>query len=140
MCHVMSSYSLLHLSTPTPCAVCPDIKVNAPSVAPSGSSLNVETLISTKPRPQNNSVVVTANFVSITNQIFKKIDILTDGASYRVPQTVNNYSFFHSFPVPVDTLTGDTVQILVNVNEVDHGSSCEYSSSISKVTSLVKGE
>lgn len=102
--------------------VCPVIDVTAPSLVATGGTLNLETVVITKPRPQPNSITVIAYHLA-DNKMRGSLEEKTDGVGHHL--TNSTYSFFHSFPIPPSGSTGDTVQVIINWSGIPKGPLCE---------------
>lgn len=112
----MSSFSSLS-------PVCPVVHVTIPSLTTTGGTVNIQTVVATKPRPQNNSVSLKVRRVT-TDSDFIPLASETDGMGHRVPTTLNNYSFFHSISIPWNLSVEDQVQVIVDTSGIQRGPYC----------------
>ena len=103
--------------------MCPVVDVTIPSLTTTGGTLNVETVVATKPRPQPNSISLTVTRVVSDgeNIIFIPLGSETDGVGYRVPTTMNNYSFFHSIAVPWNFSAADLLRVTIDTTGIQRG-------------------
>ena len=117
--------------------MCPAVVVSAPSVATTGSTVDIVTFIKTKPRPDPNSVSMTA-YLGGQFHMLPESDI---PVVYAAPNSNNNYTFIHRLQLP-QTAHGDngSVRIFVNVSSVPRGDSCQFTDSIFRRIQLLHGK
>jgi len=109
-----------------------------PSLVATGGTLNLETVVTTKPAPPLNSITVRASHMVGSNASL--LPGKTDGVGHRVPMTVNDFSFFHSFSIPADANTGDTVEVVIDFSDVPRDPYCTGSvGEIVKNVHIVQG-
>lgn len=105
------SYSLL--------IVCPTTTITNRNEALTGSTVEVQTVVRTKPRPPGDSINISA---SVSGEALR---VNSDNVVYSIPDESNTYLFVHVIKMPQSKITeSDVVFGVVNFSNLPTDSTC----------------